>query len=278
MITVDLLLQQSPALPTIPKVVQELIHTLDKEFVQTNEIARQLAADQVLSAKLLRLANSAFYNVPRTIYTIEDALKMLGFSTVRTLVVSTGMAANFKPIVGFDLKRFWRYSLHSAVGARYLAFKTSCDNELAFTVGLMHGIGRLVMLAGMAEEMKQISPAISPYPGQDRIEAERSAFGFTYADVGAELVQRWNFPEAFAEAIKGTATPLDSTPPKKLPAVIHLAAWRSRGEELGVNMDTFSNTWPTAIGNIASLSLQSVLHDMPPFSELSAGLEEMIGA
>lgn len=275
---IDLLLQQTPALPSIPKVVQELIHSLNREDVSISEIARQLAADQVLSAKVLRLANSAYYSVPRTISTVDDALRMLGFMTVRTLVVSAGMAGSFKPIAGISLNRFWRYGLHTAVAAKYLARQAATDADLAFTVGLLHGIGRLVMLSGMAEDMKRISEAISPYPGDDRIEAERAAFGFTYADVGAELARRWNFPDSFAEAITGAATPLAAQPGNVLHAVVYLAAWRARAEEIELRGDELADAWPAAVGEVAGLSREAVLRDMPPLSELSAGLEEMIGA
>lgn len=275
---IDLLLQQTPALPSIPKVVQELIHTLNREDVTTSEIARQLAADQVLSAKVLRLANSAYYSVPRTISTVDEALRMLGFMTVRTLVVSAGMAGSFRPMAGVNLNRFWHYGLHTAVAAKYLARQTTADADLAFTVGLLHGIGRLVMLSGMAEDMKRISEAISPYPGDDRLEAERAAFGFTYADVGAELVRRWNFPEAFAAAITGAAAPLAVQPANVLHAVVYLAAWRARASELALSREELVDAWPAVVGDAAGLSRESVLLEMPPLAELSAGLEEMIGA
>ncbi|WP_299103609.1 HDOD domain-containing protein [uncultured Variovorax sp.] len=78
--TIDELLQQGRALPSIPKVVQELIQGLSKDDVLTGEIARQLATDQVLSAKVLRLANSAYYNVSRTVGTVDEALKLLGWT------------------------------------------------------------------------------------------------------------------------------------------------------------------------------------------------------
>lgn len=222
---IDWLLQQTPALPTVPDGVQKLIQTLNQDDVPLSEIARILSADQVLCAKVLRLANSAYYSAPRTISTVKQALRMLGLGAVRTLVVSTSMAASFKPIPDFDLKRFWIYSLHTAVAAKYLARRVAAlsDVDLVFTVGLLHGIGWLVKITGMANEMKRLSPDLSPYPGDDRIFAERSVFGFTYADVGADLVRRWNFPDRFAEMIAGAASP-----PNALQAVIHIATWRAR--------------------------------------------------
>ena len=83
----DALFQNPTALPTAPKVVEELISSFDKASVSTEEIAKKLSTDPVLSAKLLRLANSAYYHVSRSIGTVEDAVLMLGFVTVRTLVI-----------------------------------------------------------------------------------------------------------------------------------------------------------------------------------------------
>lgn len=275
---IDLLLQQSPALPSIPRVVQELIQTLSKDDVSANEIARQLATDQVLSAKVLRLANSAYYSVPRTISSIDDALRLLGFGTVRTLVVSAGMAVSFKPIPGFDLNRFWRYSLHTAVASKFLGHKIKIDADLAFTIGLLHGIGRLVMLSGMPDEMAKIEPNVSAYPGIDRLKAERKAFGFTYADVGAELTRRWNFPDVFAESIIGAATPLMSEPLSPLHSVVHLASWKAKADEVATSKEELEASWPSTIAGIARVSRELVLKEMPPLKELCAGLEEMVAA
>ena len=152
----DTLFQQQNALPTIPKVVQELIDSFNNDDVSIDEIARKLAADQVLSAKLLRLANSSYYHSSRSVGTVDDAVLMLGFMTVRTLVVSSGLTGSFKAMPGVDLKQFWRYSMHTAVIAKWIAKQVHGNSDFAFTVGLMHAIGQLLMHAAMPEQMLQI--------------------------------------------------------------------------------------------------------------------------
>src|SRR5471032_2131471 len=129
----DALFQNPTALPTAPKVVEELISSFDKASVSTEEIAKKLSTDPVLSAKLLRLANSAYYHVSRSIGTVEDAVLMLGFVTVRTLVISSGLVSGFKTVPCLDLKQFWRYSLHTAVSAKWIAKKTKENTDLGFT-------------------------------------------------------------------------------------------------------------------------------------------------
>lgn len=272
---VDLLLQQTPALPSFPKVAQEVIKSLNQLTVSIGDISRKLAADQVLSVKILRLANSSYYNVPRTISTIDDAVKLLGLVAVRTVVVSTSITSGFKPVAGLDLKDFWLYSLHTAAAARYYAKFVKCSPDHAFTAGLLHGIGCLVMIAGMPEEMALMNANIPPYPSEKRIAVEREAFGFTYADVGAELVRRWNFPEGFSEAIKGAAHPLawDAEP---VHGAIFVGAWRARMEQLKKSELAMCESLPVAAMNKIRLSHDCVM-DMPPFKELCDGLEELIG-
>src|SRR3954463_9072629 len=128
----DVLFQNPTALPTAPKVVEELISSFDKASVSTEEIAKKLSTDPVLSAKLLRLANSAYYHVSRSVGTVDDAVRMLGFVTLRTLVISSGLVSGFKTVPGIDLRRFWRYTLHTAVGARWMAGKAGENGDLAF--------------------------------------------------------------------------------------------------------------------------------------------------
>lgn len=99
---IDLLFARATKLPSIPAVVAKVIASLNDDDVLTSEIAEALAADQALSASVLRLANSAYYNVPRTVSTIDDALRLLGFLSVRSLVLGASMSASFAGLRGVD--------------------------------------------------------------------------------------------------------------------------------------------------------------------------------
>src|SRR5690606_3321977 len=149
-------------------------------------ISKKIAADPVLSARLLRLANSAYYHVSRTVGSVDDAVMMLGFVTVRTLVISSGLTGSFKSMPGVDLSKFWRYSLQTGVVSRWIARTQGHNAELAFTVGLMHGIGQLVMHAGMPEQMLQLDRQVDLLDA-GRFEAEQAALGYHFGVVSAEL-------------------------------------------------------------------------------------------
>ena len=271
----EALFQQQAALPSIPKVVQEVIESFNNENVSIEEISKKLSADQVLSAKILRLANSSYYHVARSIGTVDDAVLMLGFMTVRTLVVSTGLTGSFKSMAGVDIKLFWRYSLHTAIVAKWLAKKLQLNSDLAFTVGLMHAIGQLVMHACMPEQTLQIDKIASPIDAR-RLDVERTTFGYDFADVGAELAKRWRFPEEFSTVIKGFAAPLEAPSFNKIAAVVHIAAWRARAEENDYSAVEKESTFPELVAAKLGIAAAVVLEELPPLAELGAGMEELL--
>jgi HD-like signal output (HDOD) protein len=273
--TLEALLQNPNALPTAPKVVEELISSFEKPDVSIDEIARTLTLDPVLSAKLLRLANSAYYHVSRRIGNIEDAIRMLGFVTVRTLVISSGLVGGFKTVPGLDLKRFWRYSLHTAVTAKWIAKKVGLNTDLAFTIGMMHAIGQLVMHSGIPAEAQELDKTVGSYD-MGRLAAEMEAFGYDYSQVGAELAVRWKFPDIFPDTIRGFAQPLAAKPMSRMAAVVHLAVWRAAAEELKLGAEARAANVPAEVAAALGLGPQELLDEMPGMAELSAGLEEMI--
>jgi len=271
----DALFQNPTALPTAPKVVEELISSFDKASVSTEEIAKKLSADPVLSAKLLRLANSAYYHVSRSIGTVEDAVLMLGFVTVRTLVISSGLVSGFKTVPGLDLKQFWRYSLHTAVSAKWIAKKTGENTDLAFTIGMMHAIGHLVIHSAMPEQAMALDKTVGPLDPR-RLDSEQASFGYTYANVGAELARRWKFPDAFSETILAFPDPHHNGDINRLAAVVHLAAWRARVEENKLSDEEIAACYPADLAEELGLDEDVLTDEMPSPDELSAGLEELV--
>ena len=272
---IDRLLQQPHALPAIPKVVHELLQTFNDEDVAVADIVRRISSDQVLSARLLRLANSAYYHVPRTVATVDDAVAMLGFINVRTLVISTGLTGSFRNLPGIDLKQAWRHSLHTAVVARYLATGLEIRPDVAFTVGLMHSIGQLVMHAGMTQTMLELDKTVHVLDPR-RLAAERKIVGYHHLEVSAELARSWKFPEAFSHSIAAIENPLERLPFDPVGAVVHIAAWRSRGHENQLNAEELDATWPVGVASSLGFVPAQLLQDLPSWEELSAGMEGLL--
>ena len=282
------LLAQPQHLPTIPLLVQNLIDSFAREDVALGEISRLIATDPGLSAKLLRLANSAYFRAAGGIGSVDKALQMLGVKMARNLVIGSGLTAAFKAAPGMDVQQFWRYGLATACVARWLAEHARQSSELGFMVGLLHGIGQFTMRAGMPEEMIRIDADVHALD-ERRAQAERAALGFDHAEVGAELARLWRFPEAIVHGIGGVPRPLESRPESPVAAVVHLAAWRARAEVFGDTQEKLIAGYPLAVA--ASLDIDKswmpvLLTDsepddrppraMPDVGELTAGLDEML--
>ena len=273
--TLEALLHNPNSLPAAPRLVEELIASFDHDDVAVEDIARKLSVDPVMSAKLLRLANSSYYHVSRRIGNVGDAVRMLGFVTVRTLVVSSGLVGSFKTVPGFDLKRFWRYSLHTAVGARWIAGKAGANADLAFTIGMMHALGQLVMHAGAAAQALAVDKTVGVYEA-GRLEAETALFGYNFSEVGAALAELWKFPELFPRSLREFPAPAALSPPNRMAAVIHLAAWRARSAEVQASDTELAATLALEVAALLGLPADTLLKEMPSLAELSAGLEELI--
>ena len=213
--------EQTHRLPTVPKVVQELIDSFNKADIDISGIAARIALDQVIAAKTLRLANSANFAPARRIGSLNEAVMVLGFSTLRTLVLATGITGAFVTTPGFDRKRFWHHSLDVAAYARWLARLSKQDTEAAFTCGLTHNIGELLIHVVAPELALHIDRSVEK--GADRRILEDNNIGFDYIEVGAELARRWNFPETFRLAILHQNAPLRNSESGPLGLILHLA-------------------------------------------------------
>jgi HD-like signal output (HDOD) protein len=279
------LIDQPGKLPTIPKVGQQLIASFSSDEVSVSEIAGQLSADPALSAKLLRLANSAYFHVSRTIGTVESALQMLGFVMVRNLVLGNSMAGAFKNIPGIDLKQFWRYNLYTACSARWLAHRGDFNSDMVFTLGLMHGIGQLQMHAVIPQAVAPIDKQMGVLDA-GRAQLELETLGFHYGQVSAELAQVWNFPQTLIDALRHIADPLVSPEFSEAAAWVHMGSWRARSEVLGLSAEVQAATYPVEVGRqlhldsgwTGALANQLPQDDsslMPPLPQLTEGLEAM---
>lgn len=272
-------------LPTIPKLGQQLMASFGSEQVSVTEISRQLAADPVLSVKLLKLANSAYFQVSHTIGTVEAALQMLGLVMVRNLVLGSTVAAAYKATPGLDLPQFWRYNLETACAARWLAQRAGFSADRVFTLALIHAIGQLQMHAIMPQTMAPLDQQMSVlHPGRPQLEVQ--ALGFHYGDVSAELALAWNLPLPLVDTLRHIVDPLAGPEFLEAAALVHLGAWRARTEVLGWNDDAQVANYPFEVGErlglqpnwTAALAAQVPPDErllMPPLAELTKGLEAL---
>jgi len=269
------LLDQPHKLPNVPAVTQKLIASFSDEDVSFKQIAEQITADPALSAKLLRLANSAYFHLSRTIGTVDEALQMLGFVMVRNLVLGNGMSHAFRNTKGMYLQQFWLYNLYTASSSRWLASRVGVNSDLVFTVGLMHGLGQLQLHVAAPDAVLPLDKAL-PVLDAGRAALEKDKLGFHNGAVAAELAQMWNFPEPIVEALRRVPDPLASPDYSDAAACVHMGTWVARNAISKASEDQILASYPLEVAQKLGASWEMVAKEMPPVSELSAGLEGML--
>jgi len=221
-ITRDELLAALRDLPPLPSLVLELVESLGQEGLSAEQFATKISQDQALAAKTLRLANSSFYGRGRRVGSVAEAIGVLGLRTVRGVVTAAGLAGSFGRPADFDHNAFWRHSLASALSAQALANELGRDDaDLAFTVGLLHDIGRLALASAFAPAYAEVERwrREQDCPADD---AERAVLGIDHAEVGGLIAGHWNFSPAIVDAIREHHAP-PATAGLTLTGVAHVA-------------------------------------------------------
>ncbi|HSC66990.1 MAG TPA: HDOD domain-containing protein [Cellvibrio sp.] len=267
------LIDNAQKLPNIPKVVQELIESFGNENINNEEIAKKISADQVLTAKVLRAANSAHYGGNRKVGSVNDAVFVLGFNAVRTLVLASGMTGAFKAPEGFDLRGFWHNSFAVASTCKWLAKFSKDDAETAFTCGMIHNIGELLIHIILPEECKDIQKVVDR--GARNSDIEKNVLGFNFPEAGAELAHRWKFPDAIVASIRHQLAPLAAPEFSRFAALINIAGYvvRENEKNSGANiMEHFPNELATKLG----INLVKLTERIDETKDLIGGFDELL--
>ncbi|WEF31159.1 HDOD domain-containing protein [Pseudoduganella chitinolytica] len=207
-LTYDEVVEGLGDLPSLPAVVMELLNSIDQEDVDIGLLARKVSHDQALTAKTLRLANSSAYGFQVKVTTIQQAITYLGFETTRNLITAAAVTGCFAEgkCAGFDHKAFWRHSIGSAACAKVLARHMRFNQDYAFTAGLLHDIGRLVLVSGFPRHYERVL-AWRAQHDSTLLLAERTVLGIDHVEAGLALAEHWNFSDTMRLAIGGHHAP-----------------------------------------------------------------------
>lgn len=197
---IEQILQRVAELSTLPEVTQRILSLTEDPSSSAHDLNEVLKHDMALSAKLLRVVNSAFYGLPGRVADLDRAIILLGFQAVRNLAIAATMASLFRKqgadVSGFSAKDLWRHSVATAVAARSVVNTVGLRSlrEEAFLAGIVHDIGVLVesQYAGaqFALVMERVRGA-----GATLVEAEESVVEMSHQDIGKALAERWKFPK-----------------------------------------------------------------------------------
>ena len=244
--SMDLIFSKIKQLPVIPKLLHELMQDFSNDNSRIEDIAKKIAMDQVISAKVLKMANSAAYRRGAEITSIDQAVIRLGFNALRSLVVASGLMTSFRTPSNFDKNKFWVDNFQVATIAKALAADCrAIEPETAFTCALLHNIGELLIQSTLPEEASLINMAISR--GTSRIDAQREMLGYDYSQVGAELAKRWSLSDTFVRAIAQQLDPLNFDPISPEAVLIRLAMFVSFAWNAGVPPQVIVARFPTPL-------------------------------
>lgn len=226
--TAQKVLQAVPALPAVSPAALQLIRLLGREDADATDVLRCLKHDPSLTARLLRLCNSAALGLPQEVVSVDQALFLLGYRTLHELAVQAALGDALSaalPPYAIEPRTLWRHSVVTARAAELLAEK--CPNEapppdLAFTAALLHDIGKLVLAQVMDGPACAAIRHALEVEGRPWIEAERQALQTDHAEVGAALLERWELPRPIIHAVAAHHQPCRTCHPP-LCELIHLA-------------------------------------------------------
>jgi len=221
-------------LPTPPIVFAQIQKVLNNPNASAQEIASILQEDPAMSAKVLKLTNSAYYGLARAIESVRQAVVIVGLEAIRNLVLSASMFEAFAhaKIDKEFQDNFWRHSLSTAFAARVIARNMQkrrvFDAEAGFSGGLLHDIGKMVISVYMPEDAQRIKSLKAEHPHQPDYKAEEMVLGYNHMKVGALLGEQWRLPAKLTESIKFHHFPqLTETEGNDLPFLVHMANYLS---------------------------------------------------
>jgi HD-like signal output (HDOD) protein len=242
-------------LRALPAVAARVIEIAGGEKFSAHELAQAVASDQALTAKMLRLANSAYYGYPRKITTVRDAVVLLGFRAVRSAALAScvidtlpGQTSNIEG------SRFWQFSVTVGMLAEVLATAHHRHMDEAFTAGVLHNIGRLALDQHRPRELMAVT-TLSVQKKISMFEAEKVVLGFTDAELGGALAAHWNFPEELADGVAQHHLPPDAiTDSDSLAAYVSRARIFARASGLSDGLEQRQRAEPAPEWRVPPLS------------------------
>lgn len=251
------LLNKLQDLPSLPAVVMQVYQMADNPEVHAHQIALEIGKDQGFAARVLRVANSAYYGLSRQVGTIEDAVVVLGMHTVKNLALIAATYPLFqRTLLGYTphASGLWTHSmavgLIAQLGAR--TFDTPVRNE-AFTAGLLHDVGKLVVSTALSDWMGELYDLVV-HKRLPVHQAEKELLGFTHEEIGALLVDRWKLPHRIAVLVRGHHQSL-ATGDRNC-ALIEYADYCANQLGYSMNPDAPQEPFDTRVLNVLGISLE----------------------
>ena len=256
-IDVDKLVEMAPEAIPLPATTLRIIKLINDPTSTAAEVAGVMEKDQALTARVLRVANSAYYGLPRQVSSARDAVVLLGHNTLRSLIFTASVAGVLgRKATGYSLGEgdLWKHSVNVANGSRLLSrFKHRTKAEEAYVAGLLHDIGKIVLDQYMQTEFEK-TMKVAQDEGLAFSQAERKVLGVDHAQIGGLLAERWELPPQYVTAIRHHHTPLEADDDKILTSLVHVADVIAFELGLGLGADGLHYTLAPECFDIAGVT------------------------
>ena len=224
-LTPQTLVQGRVKLASLPQIFYRMDEAINNPYSQLSEIADIILEDSNLSARLLKIVNSAMYSTPSEITTITRAITIIGTKQLRDLVLATIVIKQFQGISSdwVTMESFWKHSIACGLAARIIATYSRKSNvEHFYLLGLLHDIGRLVLLLELSD---MTNSAIEHARGKGELlyRVEQEQIGFDHSQVGGALLKKWKLPESLEEPVLFHHDPLNANHYPDETAILHVA-------------------------------------------------------
>lgn len=210
---------------SLPEIYIRVTQALEDENHDAKQIGDIIGHDPALTARILRIVNSAYYSLATQVELVSRAVSVIGEDDLRNLVLATSAVDTFKRIPNqlVDIDLFWRHSVHTGIVARLLSRQCNILHaERLFVAGMLHDIGKLILYFKEPELSQQVLLKAADSDGQ-LYKAEKEIIGFTHGDVGAALIEAWKLSDTLKEVVAYHHTPLLAKDYRIETAIVHTA-------------------------------------------------------
>ncbi len=258
-----ILVQRIKDLPTIPTVLMKILSLSADSTANADDLTDIISIDPTISARLLRLSNSAFYGCRGRVTSISRAIMVLGFTEVKNLALGMSVFDAFskkQAIKGaMSIEKLWKHSIATASLSKFLAGKVGGRKyESAFTGGLLHDIGKVVFLNSFREDYKKAWVIVAE-KGCSISQAEEEVFKVDHATIGEWLCHHWQMPEEIAQCIKYHPNPAQAKEEhRQFASIVHLANLIARKSFVGYGGDELTPDAENEVLDQAGLSKEDL--------------------
>lgn len=256
-------------LPTLPAVLEEVSVLVEDPDSSTEQIAKAISQDQVLSAKVLKMVNSPIYGFPRRISTIQHALVLLGFNVIRGLIISTSVF----DVMAESMHGLWEHSLGCAMACASIAKQAGFKDPEEYSVaGLLHDLGKVVSIVQLPEVKKEVD-ALVEERDITYYEAEKEVMGFSHDRINAWIADQWNLPLKLREGLVWHHRPKSAQHYPDVACVVHLGDFMARVFQVGSSGDdhvSYLNGYVFKVLHLKQSHLTKVMDELDrEFAEIS---------